>query len=83
MALRAPCLCRKVSTGLVDIYDVKRSQRHLLAAIENNRIVSPISIMIFFFTSQLANVKPLVGQIREKIAFFHSLMMEKPIRDVQ
>ena len=42
MALRAPyvviCLC----TGLVDIYEVKRSQRHLLAAIENNRLVSPI-----------------------------------------
>ena len=31
-----------MATGLVDIYEVKRSQRHLLATIENNRLVSPI-----------------------------------------
>ena len=31
-----------MSTGLVDIYKVKRSQRHLLATIENNKLVSPI-----------------------------------------
>ena len=28
----------------VDIYEVKRSQRHLLAFIENNRLVSPIAL---------------------------------------
>ena len=31
-----------MSSGIVDIYEVKRSQRHLLAAIENNGLVSPI-----------------------------------------
>ena len=31
-----------MSTGLVGIYKVKRSQRHLLAAIENNRLGAPI-----------------------------------------
>ena len=30
------------STGLVDINKVKHSQRHLLATIENNRLVLPI-----------------------------------------
>ena len=35
-------LCSIMSTGLVDIYEVKPSQRHLLATIENNRLVSPI-----------------------------------------
>ena len=29
-------LCSKTSTGLVDIYEVKRSQRHLLDAVKNN-----------------------------------------------
>ena len=29
-------LCSNVSTGPVDIFEVKRSQRHLLAAFENN-----------------------------------------------
>ena len=33
-----------MSTGLVDIYEVKRYQRHLLATIENNRLVSPIEM---------------------------------------
>ena len=35
-------LCSIMSTGPVDIYEVKRSKRHLLAAIENNILVSPI-----------------------------------------
>ena len=35
-------LCSSMSTRPVDIYEVKRSQRHLLAAIEKNRLVSPI-----------------------------------------
>ena len=37
-------LCSNMPTGLVDIYEVKHSQRHLLAAIENNRLVSPIEL---------------------------------------
>ena len=32
-----------MSTGLVDIHEIKCSQRHLLDAIENNRLASPIS----------------------------------------
>ena len=33
------------STGLVDINEVKHSQRHLLATIENNRLVSqPVNL---------------------------------------
>ena len=32
-----------MSTGLVDIYEVKRSQRHLLMVIEKSRLVSPIA----------------------------------------
>ena len=35
-------LCNNMSTGFVGIYKVKRSHRHHLAAIENNRLVSPI-----------------------------------------
>ena len=35
-------LCSNMSTGLVDIYEVKRCQRHLLAAIESNRLGGPI-----------------------------------------
>ena len=33
--------CSNMSIGVVDIYEVKRSQRHLLAAIENNRLGAP------------------------------------------
>ena len=42
MALRAPYVVICPSTGLVNIYEVKRTQRHLLATSENNRLVSPI-----------------------------------------
>ena len=35
-------LYSNMSTGPVDIYEVKRSKRHLLAAIEKNILVSPI-----------------------------------------
>ena len=33
-----------MSTGPVDICGVKRSQRHLLDAIENNRLKAPIAL---------------------------------------
>ena len=35
-------LCRNVSTELVDIYEVKRYQLHLLAAIQNNWLEAPL-----------------------------------------
>ena len=35
-------LCINVSTGPVNIYEVKRSQLHLLATIQNNRLGAPI-----------------------------------------
>ena len=35
-------LCSSMSTGPAEIYEVKRSQRHLLAAIENNRLKAPM-----------------------------------------
>ena len=35
-------LYSNMSTGLVDIYEAKRSQHRLLVVIENNRLVSPI-----------------------------------------
>ena len=38
----------------VDIYEVKRFQRHLLAAIENNRLVSPIPRKNWTFTATRA-----------------------------
>ena len=31
-----------MSLGPVDIYKVKLTQRHLLATVENNRLISPI-----------------------------------------
>ena len=36
-----------MSTGPVDICGVKRSQRHLLDAIENNRLKAPIALAWF------------------------------------
>ena len=33
-----------MSTGLVDIHEVKRFQSHLLAVIENKRLVSPFEV---------------------------------------
>ena len=36
------CGQRMALLGPVDIYEVKRSQRHLLATFENNRLGSPI-----------------------------------------
>ena len=49
-----------MSTGLVDICEVKRHQRHLLATIENNRLVSPISFS-YLFTRSNGNVKVWTG----------------------
>ena len=36
-----------MSTGLVDIFEVKGSQHHLLATIKNNRLVLPIASFCF------------------------------------
>ena len=33
-------LCNNMSTGYVDIYEVKLYQRHLLAAVENKRLAA-------------------------------------------
>ena len=38
-------LCSNISISLVDIYKVKRSQRHLFAAMENKRLGAPIDKM--------------------------------------
>ena len=45
-----------MSTGLVDIYEVKRSQRHLLAAIENSRLVSPIFMLNMILHQKILNL---------------------------
>ena len=37
-----------ISTAIVAIYKVKLSQRHLLAAIENNWMEAPISVTILY-----------------------------------
>ena len=44
-------LCSNMSTGLVNIYEVKRSQRHLLPTIENSRLVLPIALVFITIDS--------------------------------
>ena len=34
-----------MSTGPLDIYEIKRSQRHLLAGIENAQFIAPIDLV--------------------------------------
>ena len=50
MALKA-LFCSSMSTGLVDIYEVKQSQSHLLVVIEDNRFGFPI------YSSEIDNIK--------------------------
>ena len=66
MALNAPNL---ISPQPVDIYEIKRSQRHLLTTIENKRLGVPISVNIQAIIL-IIQLGPVRSSIQDAYKFF-------------